>query len=98
VSRITREEVAKLAELARLDIPESELDEYAKQLEVILESVAKVGEVSTKDVKPMSHATGLVNVFREDVTKESLSRDEILRSAPATEDDRFRVPRILDEE
>jgi aspartyl-tRNA(Asn)/glutamyl-tRNA(Gln) amidotransferase subunit C len=98
VSRITREEVAKLAELARLDLPESELDEYAKQFEIILESVAKVGEVSTKDVKPMSHATGLVNVFREDVTKESLSRDEILRSAPATEDDRFRVPRILDEE
>jgi aspartyl-tRNA(Asn)/glutamyl-tRNA(Gln) amidotransferase subunit C len=98
VSRITREEVAKLAELARLDLPESELDEYAKQLEIILESVAKVGEVSTKDVKPMSHATGLVNVFREDVTKESLGRDEILRSAPATEDDRFRVPRILDEE
>ena len=98
MSRITREEVAKLAELARLDIPESELDEYAKQLEIILESVAKVGEVSTKDVKPMSHATGLVNVFREDVTKESLSRNEILRSAPATEDDRFRVPRILDEE
>lgn len=98
MSRITREEVAKLAELARLDLPESELDEYAKQLEIILESVAKVGEVSTKDVKPMSHATGLVNVFREDVTKESLRRDEILRSAPATEDDRFRVPRILDEE
>ncbi len=98
MSRITREEVAKLAELARLDLPESELDEYAKQLEIILESVAKVGEVSTKDVKPMSHATGLVNVFREDATKESLSRDEILRSAPATEDDRFRVPRILDEE
>ena len=98
MSRITREEVAKLAELARLDLPESELDEYAKQLEIILESVAKVGEVSTKDVKPMSHATGLVNVFREDVTKESLSRDEILRSAPATEDDLFRVPRILDEE
>ena len=98
MSRITREEVAKLAELARLDLPESELDEYAKQLEIILESVAKVGEVSTKDVKPMSHATGLVNVFREDVTKESLSRVEILRSAPATEDDRFRVPRILDEE
>ena len=70
MSRITREEVAKLAELARLDLPESELDEYAKQLEIILESVAKVGEVSTKDVKPMSHATGLVNVFREDVTKE----------------------------
>ena len=98
MSRITREEVAKLAELARLDLPESELDEYAKQLEIILESVAKVGEVSTKDVKPMSHATGLVNVFREDVTQESLSRDEILRSAPATEVDRFRVPRILDEE
>jgi aspartyl-tRNA(Asn)/glutamyl-tRNA(Gln) amidotransferase subunit C len=98
VSRITREEVANLARLARLELPDSELDEYAKQLEIILESVAKVGEVTTKDVKPMSHATGLVNIFRKDVAKESLSRDEILRSAPASEDDRFRVPRILDEE
>jgi aspartyl-tRNA(Asn)/glutamyl-tRNA(Gln) amidotransferase subunit C len=95
VSRITREEVANLARLARLDLAESELDEYAQQLEIILESVAKV---STKDVKPMSHATGLVNIFREDITKESLKREEILRSAPASEDDRFRVPRILDEE
>jgi aspartyl-tRNA(Asn)/glutamyl-tRNA(Gln) amidotransferase subunit C len=98
VSRITREEVANLARLARLDLAESELYEYAQQLEIILESVAKVGEVSTKDVKPMSHATGLVNIFREDITKESLKREEILRSAPASEDDRFRVPRILDEE
>ena len=93
MSRITREEVANLARLARLDLAESE-----QQLEIILESVAKVSEVSTKDVKPMSHATGLVNIFREDITKESLKREEILRSAPATEDDRFRVPRILDEE
>jgi len=52
VSRITREEVANLARLARLDLAESELDEYAQQLEIILESVAKVSEVSTKDVKP----------------------------------------------
>ena len=63
--------LANLARLARLDLAESELDEYAQQLEIILESVAKVGEVSTKDVKPMSHATGLVNIFREDITKES---------------------------
>ncbi len=98
MSRITREEVANLARLARLDLAEAELDEYAKQLEIILESVAKVGEVATADVKPMSHATGLVNIFREDKVETSLDREEILKSAPATEDFRFRVPRILDEE
>ena len=58
MSRITREEVANLARLARLDLAESELDEYAQQLEIILESVAEVGVVSIKDVKPMSHASG----------------------------------------
>jgi aspartyl-tRNA(Asn)/glutamyl-tRNA(Gln) amidotransferase subunit C len=98
MSKITRAEVANLAKLARLDLPESELAEYAQQLEIILESVAKVGEVATKDIKPMSHATGLVNIFRKDENKPSLERDEVLRSAPAAEDNRFKVPRILDEE
>jgi aspartyl-tRNA(Asn)/glutamyl-tRNA(Gln) amidotransferase subunit C len=98
VSRISREEVANLAKLARLDLAESELDEYAKQLEIILESVAKVGEVNTKDVAPMSHATGSVNITRPDEKKPSLNREDILKTAPASEDERFRVPRILDEE
>ena len=63
MSRITREEVANLARLARLDLAESELDEYAQQLEIILESVAKVGEVSTKDVKKRRN-TSFSSCFR----------------------------------
>ena len=98
MSKISKEEVANLAKLARLDLTESELDEYAKQLEIILDSVAKVGEVDTKNIQPMSHATGAVNIFRIDETKPSLKRDEILKSAPASEEDKFKVPRILDEE
>ena len=98
MSKISKEEVANLAKLARLDLAESELEEYAKQLEIILESVAKVGEVDTKNIQPMSHATGSVNIFRIDETKPSLNREEVLKAAPASEEDKFRVPRILDEE
>ena len=95
---ITRDEVAHLARLARLDLSEDELDHYAAQLDVILASVARVSEVAAADVPPTSHAVPLVNVMRPDVVTPGLTRDEALAMAPAAEDDRFRVPRILDEE
>jgi len=95
---ITRAEVAHLARLARLDLTETELDHYADQLDVILQSVARVGEVATPEIPATSHPIPLVNVFREDQVRPSLDRTEVLAAAPAHEDDRFRVPRILDEE
>lgn len=98
MSAITRGEVAHLARLARLALEEDELDHYAEQLDVILQSVARVSEVAADDIPPTSHPVPLVNVFREDVVVPGLSRDEALAAAPAVEDDRFRVPRILDEE
>ena len=95
---ITRDEVAHLARLARLELPEEDLERYAGQLDVILAAVAKVSEVAADDIPPTSHSVPLTNVVREDVLRPSLDRDEVLAMAPAAEDGRFRVPRILDEE
>ena len=69
-----------------------------EQLEVILESVARVSEVAAADIPPTSHALPLVNVFRPDENRPGLTPQEALSGAPAVEDQRFRVPRILDEE
>jgi aspartyl-tRNA(Asn)/glutamyl-tRNA(Gln) amidotransferase subunit C len=98
MSAITRAEVAHLARLARLDLAEDELDHYAEQLDVILTSVARVSEVAADDIPPTSHPVPLVNVTRPDVARPGLPREEVLAAAPAVEDDRFRVPRILEEE
>jgi aspartyl-tRNA(Asn)/glutamyl-tRNA(Gln) amidotransferase subunit C len=98
VAAITREDVAHLARLARIALSAAELDHFAGQLEVILGAVARVGEVAAGDIPPTSHALPLTNVFREDVVLPSLSPDEVLAAAPAAEDGRFRVPRILDED
>ena len=98
MSAITRAEVAHLARLARLDLAEDELDHYAEQLDVILTSVARVSEVAADDIPPTSHPVPLVNVTRPDVARPGLPREQTLAAAPAIEDDRFRVPRILEEE
>lgn len=98
MAAITRDQVAHLARLARLSLTEDELDHYAEQLDVILTSVARVGEVAADDVPPTSHPLPLVNVTRPDVATPGLTADDALSGAPAVEDERFRVPRILDEE
>jgi aspartyl-tRNA(Asn)/glutamyl-tRNA(Gln) amidotransferase subunit C len=97
-SGITREQVAHLGRLARLSLTEAELDHYSEQLADILGAVARVTEVATPDVPATSHPMPLQNVFRDDVERPSLDRDEVLAAAPDAQDGRFRVPRILDEE
>jgi aspartyl-tRNA(Asn)/glutamyl-tRNA(Gln) amidotransferase subunit C len=98
MAAISREEVAHLARLSRLAVTEEELDTFAGQLDVILQAVARVGEVTAADIPPTSHSVPLTNVLRDDVVQPSLSRDEALEAAPEAEDGRFRVPRILEEE
>lgn len=99
MSEITRGEVAHLARLARLALDDTELDRLASELEVILGAVAKIGEVrDAEGVQPMTHAVPLENVMRPDVVVVSLPRADVLAAAPAAEDGRFRVPRILDDE
>jgi len=95
---ITRAEVAHLARLARLDLPPEHLDRLAGELDVILASVARVSEVAAADVPPTSHPLPLTNVFRPDVVRPSLTVEQALSAAPAVEDQRFRVPRILEED
>jgi aspartyl-tRNA(Asn)/glutamyl-tRNA(Gln) amidotransferase subunit C len=95
---ITRDEAAHLARLARLALTDDELEHLAGQLDVIINAVARVSEVAAADVPPTSHAVPLTNVFRPDEVRPSLSPDEVLAAAPASEQQRFRVPRILDEE
>jgi aspartyl-tRNA(Asn)/glutamyl-tRNA(Gln) amidotransferase subunit C len=98
VSNISRDEVAHLARLARLAVTKDELDTFAAQLDVILDSVARVGEVAADDIPPTSHAVPLTNVFRADEPRPGLTQAQALAGAPAAEDGRFRVPRILGEE
>lgn len=95
---ISRDEVAHLARLARLAVTGEELDTLAGQLDVILTSVARVGEVAAEDIPPTSHAVPLTNVFRPDVPRPGLTREQALSGAPAVEEGRFRVPRILGDE
>jgi aspartyl-tRNA(Asn)/glutamyl-tRNA(Gln) amidotransferase subunit C len=95
---ITRDEVAHLATLARLALTDDELDRYAGQLGVIIASVARVAEVAADDIPPTSHALPLTNVMRDDEVRPGLTQEEALAGAPAAEQGRFRVPRILGEE
>lgn len=95
---ISREEVAHLARLARLDLAPDELDHLAGQLDQILGAVAQVTEVAADDIPPTSHALPLTNVFREDEPRACLPAELVLSQAPAAEDGRFRVPQILGEE
>lgn len=95
---ISRDEVAHLARLARLDLDDEELVHYAEQLGVILTAVQRVSEVAADDVEPMSHPIAINNVFRPDVGEPCLEPEAALAGAPAVEQERFRVPRILDEE
>jgi aspartyl-tRNA(Asn)/glutamyl-tRNA(Gln) amidotransferase subunit C len=95
---ITRAEVEHLARLSRLALTDEELDRMVSQLDVILGAVDRVGEVAAGDIPPTSHSVPLTNVFRPDEVRPSLDRDAALSGAPAGEQGRFRVPRILDEE
>lgn len=90
--------MAHLARLARLAVTDAELDVFAGQLDVILGAVARVSEVAAADIPPTSHAVPMTNVFRADAVRPSLDRDAVLAGAPAVEDDKFRVPKILSEE
>jgi len=98
VSSITRDEVAHLARLSRLALSDEELDHLAPQLDQIISAVARVQEVAAEGIPPTSHALPLTNVFRDDETRPSLSAEAALDQAPAVEQQRFRVPRILAEE
>jgi len=98
MSAITREQVAHLAKLAHIEMPEEELRSMAKELDLVVDSVASVSEAAGPDVPATSHPIPLQNVFREDVVGETLTAEESLLNAPDAAEGKFKVPAILDEE
>jgi aspartyl-tRNA(Asn)/glutamyl-tRNA(Gln) amidotransferase subunit C len=87
-----------VASLARLDLDTGELERYTEQLASVLAHAEDIAALDLSDVPPTAHPQPLRNVLRPDEPRPGLSRDEALAGAPAVEDHRFRVPRILGEE
>jgi aspartyl-tRNA(Asn)/glutamyl-tRNA(Gln) amidotransferase subunit C len=94
---LRREDVAKVAQLARLRLSEEELDTFTSQLAQILEHANDIAALQLGDVPATAHPFNLINVVREDVVGECLDRDEVLSMAPDVQDGRFAVPRIIGE-
>jgi aspartyl-tRNA(Asn)/glutamyl-tRNA(Gln) amidotransferase subunit C len=89
---ISREQVLHVARLARLELTDDEVDRLTGELGEILDAVSKVSELDLSDVPPTSHPLDLVNAWAEDEPHDSLPLEAVLRNAPASERDLFRVP------
>ena len=97
MSGLSRADVAHVAHLARLTLSEDEIEVFAAQLAKVLDHFQDVARLDTSQVPPTAHPLPLRNVLRRDEPGPCLDRDEVLAGAPAVEDGRFRVPRILGE-
>ena len=95
--KIDKEQVKKVAKLSRLELQESEIEEFTGQLEAILEYVEKMNELDTENIKPLAHCLPVSNVFRDDVVKESHGTEKTLANAPKKDEMYFMVPKILDD-
>ena len=98
MTSISREDVAHLARLSRLELSDAELDAFVGQLTDILDHVQAVSEVAAEDVPAMSHPTAISNVYRTDAVTPGLTPEQALDQAPAADEQRFEVPQILGEE
>ena len=95
MSRISREEVSKVAELAKLKLSEEQLENHATQIEKILEYINQLEKIDTTNVPCTTRAIEVTNVVRSDINEKYKNRDEILDLAPSREDDFFKVPKII---
>ncbi|MFL0460064.1 Asp-tRNA(Asn)/Glu-tRNA(Gln) amidotransferase subunit GatC [Kytococcus sedentarius] len=98
MSALSRDDVAHVANLARIHLEPDELDRLAGQLDQIVEWVAQISDGASDDVPAMSHPIPMTNVMRPDEVRPGLTQDQALSGAPLAEEGRFGVPRILDEE
>ena len=98
MASISRDDVAHVARLARLDLTDDELELFTAQLGAVLEHAADVEALDVGDIPPTMHPYPLRNVLRADEVRPGVDRDEVMRQAPAAEDGRFKVPPILSEE
>ena len=93
---VTREDVLHVADLARLKITPDQVEAFQRELDAILAYFEKLDELDTTGVAPTSHALSLVNVFRKDAVRPSLSQEETLANAPQKAYGHFRVPKVIE--
>lgn len=96
MARITREDVERLADTARLYILEDEIEQMTEELNKIIEYARTLQEVNTTGVEPTTHVIELTNVMRDDTPEEGIDRDLLFKNAPDHEDGQFKVPSVLD--
>lgn len=95
--RISTDDVAHVARLARLELGPDELESFTSQLGAVLDHAADLDSLDLDGVEPTAHPLSLSNVFRPDEVGPTLDPDEVLAAAPAVEDGQFRVPPVLGE-
>jgi aspartyl-tRNA(Asn)/glutamyl-tRNA(Gln) amidotransferase subunit C len=92
---VTKKDVEKIAELARLEFSDQELESFTPQMNEILTFMDKLNELETENVDPLSHPVERTNVFREDEMKPSITTDDALKNAPVKNDQHFIVPKVI---
>ena len=92
---VTKNDVKKIADLARLEFSESEIDNYTIEMNKILGYVEKLNELDTKNVEPLSHPIENNNVFRNDIVKKSTDRESAMKNAPDKTSEHFKVPKVI---
>ena len=97
MTKITKEEVKKVAHLARLELNENEINNHAEQLEKILDYIRQLEKIDTDDIPCTTRAIEVINVFRNDEKKNSDCNEELLELSPSREDRYFKVPKIMNE-
>jgi len=97
MSRITKEEVTKVAQLARLKLNDNQLEKHAEQLEKILDYIKQLEEINTENIPCTTRAIEVVNVMRQDQQQTFENTEELLNLAPSRENNFFKVPKIITE-
>ena len=97
MTKITNEEVKKVAHLARLELNQNQINNHAEQLEKILDYIKQLEKIDTDDVPCTTRAIEVVNVLRKDEKKNSDCSEELLELGPSREDEYFKVPKIISE-
>lgn len=95
--KISKDDIIKVSELARLEFKEEELEKFTEQLGNILEYIEQLNELNTDNVEPTSHVLDMSTPLREDKVVEWLSTEEVFKNAPESEDDFFVVPQVIED-
>ena len=97
MTKISKEEVKKVALLARLELNENQINDHAEQLEKILGYIEQLDKINTENVPCTTRAIEVINAFRKDEKKDYANTEELLELAPSREDKFFKVPKIINE-